>query len=96
LRKQFGLLRAFEWDSKGSLLLQLSDILLGITQSDSDGSLDALNSTASEIKKRKKDILEHARSIVNQKAKLGKINAVFELDEYNKVTYRLLNNDLIR
>jgi hypothetical protein len=30
LRRGFGLLRAFKWNSKGSRLLQLSDLLLGI------------------------------------------------------------------
>lgn len=35
LSREFGLLRAYPWDSKGSPLLQLSDVLLGIAATES-------------------------------------------------------------
>lgn len=38
LQREFGLLRAFPWDSHGSPLLQLSDVLLGISHSLYTGS----------------------------------------------------------
>jgi hypothetical protein len=92
LRRSFGLLRAFKWDSKGSLLLQLSDLLLGIAQADRASSLDTLDETASKAKQIKKEVLDHARSTALQKRSLNKINAVIEIDETNRVWHCLLGD----
>ena len=92
LRKSFGLLRAFKWDSKSSLLLQLSDLLLGLARADRDSSLDSPdpNTSFTKAKERKKAVLEHARRVSREKAERGKLSAVIELDEYNKVRLCLL------
>lgn len=90
LRRNFGLLRAFKWDSKGSLLIQLSDLLLGIARTDRDGSLDALGPTPPEAQKRKKRLLEHARSTFSTLVAKRKMSAVMLLDECDRVTHCLL------
>lgn len=89
LRKTFGLLRAFKWDSKGSLLLQLSDLLLGIAKADSDGSLDELSKNDSVAKERKKSLLYHARSMAQDKYAKGNFNALIRIDKNDKIEYCL-------
>ncbi|MGA2229469.1 MAG: hypothetical protein ABSH22_00955 [Tepidisphaeraceae bacterium] len=61
LRRGFGLLRAFKWDSEGSRLLQLSDILLGVAKSAQ--SEDALTKEASRGMQRRNDIVAEARRL---------------------------------
>lgn len=90
LRRKVGLLRAFKWDSRGSLLLQLSDVLLGIASADSDGSLTGPLDKLSEAARRKREILEHARTEARARASHGKFNAVLELDAGGRATYRLV------
>lgn len=63
LRRSFGLLRAFSWDSKGSLLLQLSDVLLGIAYADHAKTLENPRSNKATLKH---DVLIHARSMARQ------------------------------
>ena len=76
LRSRFGLLRAFSWESKGSLLLQLCDLLLGIALADSSGSLNNLSQGVSPRQKLKHRLLQHARSNTQVRAKRGKRNGV--------------------
>jgi len=76
LRHRFGLLRAFRWDSKASLLLQLSDVLLGFAAADSNGNLDNLPANASAGDRRRAEVLIHARMVAVNHARENKRNGV--------------------
>jgi hypothetical protein len=81
LRRDFGLLRAFKWDSKGSLLLQLSDLLLGIArQVMVEGTHGAQAGDVSERTRIRRDVISKARSIAQESADRGKVNGILVLD----------------
>ena len=69
LRRNFGLLRAFPWDSHGSPLLQLSDVLLGICH-----SLYTGNPPANSVRGRNKQTVIAA---ARQAAAAARRNLVF-------------------
>lgn len=81
LRRNFGLLRAFKWNSKGSRLLQLSDLLLGITLYLTKPSTTSLDAQPSKGELLRQDIISILRSEATRFADHGKINAILLLDE---------------
>lgn len=89
LRSASGVLRVFRWESKGSLLLQLSDLLLGLAKLDRDSSHELPNGGQSKASLRKWNILDHARAEANRKADRQKRNAVVDLDENNRARFCL-------
>jgi hypothetical protein len=59
LRRNFGLLRAFKWDSKSTRLIQLSDVLLGVAQFAQSG-VDVTDEL-SKLQQRRNDVVAEAR-----------------------------------
>jgi hypothetical protein len=90
LRSRFRLLRAFSWESKGSLLLQLCDLLLGIALADSSGSLNSLSPDASSRQKLKHRLLQYARCNAQARARRGKRNGVVLLQPGGGAEFLLL------
>jgi hypothetical protein len=79
LRRNFGLLRAFKRDSRGSRLLQLCDLLLGISTSLSRAGTFSTSSLITVCGQRKQELIAWARSEAKHFSVRGKINAVLEL-----------------
>jgi hypothetical protein len=84
LRRDFGLLRAFHWDSKSSLILQLSDLLIGLAAADASGELDVEEKDLSEGRKIRKGVLEHARSEARRLAGPNR-NAVIRINTDSQI-----------
>lgn len=63
LVRRFGLLRAFHWNDRGSPLLQLTDVLLGIAERDYTGRGFA----KSACEDRRRRVVEHARQVFTRK-----------------------------
>lgn len=80
LRREYGVLRAFKWDSKGSRLLQLCDLLLGIATHLSRGDASACEAV-SVGEQRRQNVVTFARSEAQRFARHGKVNAILELSK---------------
>jgi hypothetical protein len=76
-RQSLRLLRAYKWNSKGSRLIQLADLLLGITELIVKGQS---SDPPSAGKARKQTILDHVRATAAESASRGKRNALLRLD----------------
>lgn len=68
LMRNFGLLRAFKWHSKGSEIVQLSDLLLGISTTESTGSLPSGTCPTSKSELHRLRVMEHVRDIAKKKS----------------------------
>jgi hypothetical protein len=74
LRRDFGVLRAFKWHSHGSELIQLSDVLLGITLAESNGALPSNHCPVSRAEKHRLKVMEYVRVFAKKRAARGKRN----------------------
>lgn len=73
LVRDFGLLRAYHWSDRDSVLLQLSDLLLGISKRERSGQTFG----SSKGDKRKQRVIEYARERAVFWSEKGKNNWVF-------------------
>ena len=73
LVRDFGLLRAFHWSDRDAVLLQLSDLLLGISKSERSGQ----TFSSSKGDERKQRVIEYARERAVFYSERGKDNWVF-------------------
>ena len=76
LVREFGLLRAFHWSDRDSVLLQLCDLLLGISERERTGR--AFGQSKRDIRKRK--VFEHACERARHHSEQGKNNWVFSYE----------------
>lgn len=77
MRSEFGLLRAFKWDSHGSELLQLTDLLLGISVAETSGRFPTTGSLPSSGRDSiKRQLVVHARQEAVRIERKGKRNVV--------------------
>jgi len=76
LRRSFGLLRAFQWHSRGSELIQLSDLLLGISVAETSKALPPGHKPQSKKQSFKVKVMEHIRNKAKHHAKNQKRNAI--------------------
>lgn len=68
----FGLLRAFHWSDRDSPLLQLTDLLLGVSERERASRA----ATSSRADRRRQKVLDHARTRARQHAQMAKHNWV--------------------
>lgn len=80
LRRDFGMLRAFKWASKGTRLIQLCDILLGVTNHSLRAPGLAPRRTISKAEARRQQLISGVKAVAADKAAHGKINSLLVLD----------------
>ena len=80
LRRDFGMLRAFKWDSKGSRLIQLCDLLLGVTKHSLRASDVASQTTVTKAETLRQKLISDVKAVAADRAARGKINSLLVLD----------------